>query len=135
MQQLEFNLFCSLQWDQILKVTNYTRKPPLTEARTTAYKRPLCYAFACTKFICILGPGKICSAMWSEVYISHSPAQEHITAPTLPSSLPAQILAFLPKVTPTNTRREQTLESLHNQDALRDQDGYTVIHLYPRFRF
>lgn len=28
----------------------------------------------CAKYICILGTGKICSAMWSTVFISHPPA-------------------------------------------------------------
>lgn len=130
MQQPEFNLFCSLQWDQILKVTNYSRKPPLTEGETTVHKRPLCCVFARAKFICTSGPGKICSAMCTTVFTLHSPAWEHITAPTLPSSLPAQILAFLQKVAPTNMRREHRLESLHNQDALRDQDRGTLSFTY-----
>lgn len=68
--------------------------------------------------------------MGSTVFISHSPAQEHITAPTLPSSLPAQILAFLQMVTLTNMRREHRPESLHNQDALGDQDRGTLSFIY-----
>ena len=86
--------------------------------------------FACTKFICILRPGKICSAMSSTVFISRSPAREHITALTLPSSLPAQILAFLQMVTLTNMRREHRPESLHNQDALGDQDRGTLSFIH-----
>lgn len=45
----------------------------------------------CAKFICILGTGKICSAMWSTVFISHSPA--HPTYhPAFPSSCENPVL-------------------------------------------
>lgn len=108
-----------LQRDQILKVHSYSRKPQLTQVETTAYKRPLCCALAHTKLICILGSGKLCSAKCSTALISHSATWEHVTTPTLPSSW--QIPAFHHKVTLTNMRRKHRLESLNNQDALRDE--------------
>lgn len=74
----------------------------------------------CAKFICILGPGKLCSAMCSTVLIFHSPA--HPTSPAVFLSS-HENPGFPSESKPDEQEKvEEKTGVLHNQDGLRHQD-------------